>query len=32
MTPNLFRERKGTGIELNNKELITSFVKKMLKK
>ena len=25
MTPNLFRERKGRGIELNNKELIHSF-------
>jgi hypothetical protein len=31
MTPNLFRERKGMGIELNNKELIGSFEKKLLK-
>jgi hypothetical protein len=25
MTPNLFRERKGMGIELNNKELVGRF-------
>jgi hypothetical protein len=31
MTPNLFRERKVMGIELNNKELIGSFEKKLLK-
>jgi hypothetical protein len=30
MTPNLFRERKGMGIELNNKELIGSFEKKFI--
>lgn len=27
MTPDLFRERKGMGIELNNKEYIVSFEK-----
>jgi hypothetical protein len=31
MNPNLFRERKGMGIRLNNKELIARLEKKLPK-